>query len=76
MQARFRSGAHPALVSVQSLPATVPKRAVSLLKEFANHAGRFAAGQVMGITTVLPFFAQTVHEISGNTKGNQSLLNT
>lgn len=39
------------------LPATIPKHTVPLLKELANHGCRFAAGQIVGISTVVPFFA-------------------
>lgn len=46
------------------LPASVPKCAVSFLKELANHGCRFAVSQVMGIATVVSFFAKTMHEIS------------
>lgn len=31
----------------KSLPATLPKHTVSLLKELANHGCRFAVGQIM-----------------------------
>lgn len=55
------------LILVESLPATLPKYTVSFLKELANHGCRFAVGQIMGVSTVLSFFAKTMHEVSENT---------
>lgn len=52
------------IFKVVSLPASVPKYTVSLLKELANHGCRFAVSQIMGIATVVSFFAKTMHEIS------------
>lgn len=40
----------------------VPISTASSLKVLANH-GWFAAGELMGIPTVVPFFANPVHEI-------------
>lgn len=52
----------------KSLPATVPKSTISFLKELANHSW-FAAGKVMRVSTVVPFFAKTMHEIPVNERG-------
>jgi len=50
------------------LPATVPKYTVSFLKELANHGCWFAAGEVMGVSTIVSFFAKPMHEIPGKQK--------
>lgn len=46
------------------LPATVSKHTVSLLKELAYHGCRLAAGKIMRVSTVVSFFAKTMHEVS------------
>lgn len=52
----------------QLLPATISEHTVSLLEELADHGCRLAVGQIVGIPTVVSFFAKTVQEISVNTE--------
>lgn len=53
------------------LPASVPKSTVPFLKELANH-GWLAAGEVVRVSTVVPFFTKTMHEIPKGQKTTTS----
>ena len=47
-------------------PASISEHTVSFLEELAGHRCRAAAGQVVGVSTVVAFFAEPMHEIPGN----------